>query len=285
MIERRHRLVDLRAGVGEERGELIDLRPHLQRGLHQIERRHDRDAEVGQALVARRREIEPPAAALADNRSGDDIEQQLHVARAPRQRTLHAHQDPGIRGVPEREGTDTRNSRLRRAMPVHAAVRRGHPNRTTDVAADLERRHARSERGRTPTRAAARRARQIPRVVGPSVDDAVGLPIGHRLRDVRLAQADMRRQRRRSARSARPAWAGSPSAPRCLRTAGGRRRASTPSASSATPAEPPAHPQRVRHRPAERLRAPGRVSGSRSRSVRGRASRSAEGAVRRARRS
>src|SRR5207342_525309 len=72
--------------------------------------------------------------------------------------------------------------------PVDAAVGGGHADRSADVAADLEWRHARGKGGRAATGASTGSASEIPRVVRAPVDLAVGLPVGDRFRDVRLTE-------------------------------------------------------------------------------------------------
>ena len=138
--------------------------------------------------MSRGREIEAPSDGFSDDRPTHHVEQQLEVACAAGQRTLHRHHDGRIREVGEREGAGRRDRGLRRAMPVDAAVGGGHADRSADVAADLERGHAGSKGGRAATRAAARSASQIPRVVRAPVDLAVRLPVGDCFRDVRLAE-------------------------------------------------------------------------------------------------
>src|SRR5262249_56154905 len=73
-------------------------------------------------------------------------------------------------------------------MPVHATVRGGDANRAADVAPDLEGSEPRGKCRAAAARAAARRASEIPRVIGASVYRAVGLPIGEGLGDIGLAE-------------------------------------------------------------------------------------------------
>ena len=75
-----------------------------------------------------------------------------------------------------------------RLVAAHAAPIRGQPNRSRDVAAQLEHREARGERGGRPTRRPAGGARGVPRVVGGSEDRVVGLPVGSEGRCVGLAE-------------------------------------------------------------------------------------------------
>jgi hypothetical protein len=107
---------------------------------------------------------------------------------AARERSLWAHQRTRIRQIRERKCADLWNRGLRRPVTIDAATSAGHTNRTADVAADFERRQTRRECGATTTGAAARRTTEVPRIVRASVDRAIGLPVGKRNRDVRLAE-------------------------------------------------------------------------------------------------
>ncbi len=70
------------------------------------------NAEVGEAFVARSREVETPRDVFTIVGPLDDVEQQLEVERAAGKRTLHAHHDGGVRTVRKRERTDARDRRL-----------------------------------------------------------------------------------------------------------------------------------------------------------------------------
>jgi len=87
-------------------------------------------------------------------------------------------------------------------MPVHATARGGDANRAADVAPDLEGSEPRGKCRAAAARAAARRASEIPRVIGASVYRAVGLPIGEGLGDIGLAEET--RPRREHAGGERP---------------------------------------------------------------------------------
>ena len=188
VVDLGHRLADLRAALRQQRRELVDLRLHLGRRLRERQRRHDRDPEVGQPIVARRRNVEPPRGGFERIRASHDVEQQLEVGRAASERPLHSHHDRRVRPIGQWERPRARDCRLRRAMSVHAAVGRGHTDRAADVAADLERGEAGGERRGAATGAATRSAIEVPRVVRASVDRAVGLPVAERNRDVGLAE-------------------------------------------------------------------------------------------------
>ena len=135
-------------------------------------------------------------------------------------------------------------------MSIHAAIRARHPDRTADVAADFERRQTRRQRRAAATGAAARRARQIPRIVRASVDRAVGLPVAERDRNVRFAeQARAGREHRARERSVARGPIVLERGDACgLRQT--RRFASIPSASSADRAAARAGRARARRPPA-----------------------------------
>jgi hypothetical protein len=61
--------------------------------LYERPRRHDRHPELSQLFMSARRQVEPPGDILAFEGSDDDVEQQLQVERAARERSLHAHDE------------------------------------------------------------------------------------------------------------------------------------------------------------------------------------------------
>ena len=133
-------------------------------------------------------------AARAGRAGGEDVERELEVRRAARER-------PGDRRAaaraarPASAGCDrARDEPVARLVAVDAAEVRGAADGAADVAAQLQRREARGDgRGRAARRA-ARRARRVPRVVRRPVDGVVALVVGGGQRQVRLAEGDRARR-------------------------------------------------------------------------------------------
>jgi len=78
-------------------------------------------------------------------------------------------------------------------VAVDAAEGGGHTDRAADVAAELKRGESGGERSRATAGGAARRARQVPRIVRPPVDRVGRLPVRQHLGHVRLGHHDCAR--------------------------------------------------------------------------------------------
>jgi hypothetical protein len=159
-IDRTRPPVDLRALPLEPARELLDLVGDRVVDLGGRIARHHRDAVLGEAGLARRRQLESPGAAVADIRAGEDLQRKLEVEsgageradRADVARRIHPGQRvPGARGDVEA-----------RLVPIDAAVMGRVADRGADVAADLEPGEPGGERRRAAAGGAARPALEIP---------------------------------------------------------------------------------------------------------------------------
>ncbi len=182
--------------------------------------------------MARWREERDATGGFSDDGSTTTSNSSSRSHSAARQGTLHAHHDGRVREIGEGEGAGRRDRGLRRTVSVHTAVGGGHADRSADVAADLEWRHAGGKGGRLHHRCFRPECEsKIPRVVGPPVDPAIRLPVADCVGDVGLAEQarpgseDSAGNRSVSLRAGTRSEVGSP------RTEAGRPPASTPSRS------------------------------------------------------
>ena len=122
-------------------------------------------------------------------RAGDDVEQQRQVGGRARHRPDHRE----VAVERQRRGTGggigrARAQAVRRLVRVDAADMRRHTQRAADVRAERQRAEAGRERRRRTARRAARRAVEVPRIVGDAVDRVVALPVAQHQRHVGLAE-------------------------------------------------------------------------------------------------
>ena len=140
-------------GVAQSRGEGTEDVLHLARHGVVIVREHHTQPEPAQRVDGRPiGEIECPGDGVVLERTGEHVEPEAEVGDRSRQWTAGVH--VGLYQVAGRAGyvTATRHQTPRRLQAVHATEVRRSADRSADVAPELERAHARGDRGRGPAR-------------------------------------------------------------------------------------------------------------------------------------
>ena len=147
-----------------------------------------RNAEPGEARVARRRQLDAPGSGVLGPRRGEHRERELEILRRAREGPEHVEvrrrelaRGPGDVAAP-------RDDAVARLVAVHAAEVRRIADRAADVAAELEGREPGGEGRRRAAARAADSARRIPRIVRGAVDVVVGLEVAGVERRVGLAE-------------------------------------------------------------------------------------------------
>ncbi len=173
------------AALDQRVGDPVHARPYRGRGRDERVVVEDQDPEVLEPLTTRGRQRQPMRHTERQRiRPGHDVEQQRQVAGAARHRTDDGEivlDRQGRRG--RRHHAAGRRQPERRLVRVDAAEVRRCAQRTRDVGADGQRPEPARQRRRRPAGGAARRAPQVPGVVGGAVDLVVALhvvqPQGH----------------------------------------------------------------------------------------------------------
>jgi hypothetical protein len=185
------------ARLRQARGETIQAGTHVGGDRDDIGAlgEHRRDPHIPDALDRRTGvEFQPPGPGVARDRARDDLKDHAQIPDAARDRPGDAH--VGLEQAAGRTGNvaDQRYDAVRRLQPVHAVVMGRVADRAADVAAQLERGESGGDGRRGATRRSANGPAVIPRVVGPSVNVVVGLPVAREQRRVRLAEHDRARR-------------------------------------------------------------------------------------------
>ena len=167
--------------LAEAIGELRQRGPdRLSRGAQRM-RVDQQHAEVAQHAMARPRQHQPPADALALLvGSGDHVERERDIVRAARHRPDDRQAVAG-RGQRRqfRDGVAAhRHDAVGRLVGEHAAKVRRRAQRAADVRAGLEGHVAGRQRGGRAARRTARRPREIVGIAGGAIDRIRALPVG-----------------------------------------------------------------------------------------------------------
>ena len=196
--DRRVRVVDPRAGVGERVGGGAQQRAVLRvdgaRGVVEP----GADAQAGQRREVGLRQVEVPRDRALGFRPGEYTEQQIEIARAAGDGPEHV--DVGVGGTAAHvvEVAALRDHAEARLEAEHAAAVRRDAHGAADVGAHLEAGEPCCDRRRRATRRPARGAGDVPWVVGLAEEIVEGLEVTRPTRHVRLAEHD--RPRRLQAR-------------------------------------------------------------------------------------
>ncbi len=149
-----------------------------------------RDPEVGEVGRPARWQVEAPSGSVPAVRAGEHPQFQLEVVDGSRHRAAHGDVGNAQRTWRARNLPVVGHDRVTRLVTRDAAVVRRHPDRSADVAAELDRGEPHRQCGRRPARRPARRARGVVGVVRRSVDLVERLDVTGVQRQVRLGERD-----------------------------------------------------------------------------------------------
>ena len=148
------------------------------------------DPIVREGLVPGRRQCQPVAGSVPFVRAGEDVEAEFQVLDVPRHRSGNGDVRLGQGAWRSGNLAERRHDAIARLVAEDAAGGSRTPDRTADVAAELERREAGGESGRGTSGRAARRPFQVPWVVRLAEHVVVALRVACVDRQVRLAEDD-----------------------------------------------------------------------------------------------
>ena len=169
---------------------LLEHRPHLRVDGEVRVVEPGRHPVAGEAIGARRRQLQPPGDAGRLVGTGEHVEREREVGGAAGERA----DDTGV-GLREharwrRDVAACRDDAERRLESVDATEVGGDADGAAQVAAELEWRHPRRHRGSRTARRAAGGARHVPRVVRRAEQLVVRLAVAGPRGQVRLADDD-----------------------------------------------------------------------------------------------